>query len=462
MDMSVQEVSTLKGAFEETANKMQNAGFSFNECLTQISNAIIRALKGEGFDGFTRNNGARSFIQGMSPDDFIDELCRYYIDAYGGIENVPNEDAKRNYHEYAYKNEGYQEAMKSLRSQLVFTPEDMVSVIVNRVIQGNVLTNSIPDGMKNVEVNYENMAIATGVGKTHQYKALEVGEEMHAVSSVGKVRSNQEDAVLLLTHPNNPEFKLMAVADGVGGCDKGEVASDIAVKLTRDWFCGLDTDKYFGNIEQLNEDGEALYLLNSIDSEIIKTLGTNSGATTFCCTIIGKDDTITFNIGDSRAYAVTRDGLKQITQDDSAAYQKFKNGEMKKDDIRFWKKSNGITACLGRGVANKARYSTISNSDYSSIVVCSDGVTDILSDEQLYCVCKNSPRDRVAENIASKALDHFEQARYDLKENPEFNEYVQGGKDNTTVAVFTKSEIQQPKGIRGLIAKLKADKGKDR
>ena len=461
MDMSVKEVSTLKGAFEETANKMQSAGFSFNECMTQISNAIIRIIKGEGFEGFTRNNGARDFIQSMGADDFIDELCRYYIDAYGGIENVPNEDAKKNYHEYAYKNEGYQEAMKSLRSQLVFTPEDMVSVIVNRVMIGNVLTNSIPEGMKNVEVNYENMAIATGTGRAYKYKALEVGEEMHAVSSVGKVRSNQEDAVLLITHPNNPEFKLMAVADGVGGCDKGEIASDIAVKLTRDWFCQLDVNKYLTSIEDLVEDGEAGYLVNSIDSKIIETLGQGSGATTFCCTIVGKDDTITFNIGDSRAYAVTRDGLKQITQDDSAAYQKFQNGEMKKDDIRFWKKSNGITACLGRGVANKARYYIMPNSDYSSIVVCSDGVTDILSDEQLYCACKSSPRDRIAENIASKALDHFEQARYDLKEDPEFNDYVQGGKDNTTVAVFSKPEKQQ-KGIRGLMAKLKSDKGKDR
>ena len=386
---------------------------------------------------------------------------RVLQDAYDGIENIPDKDVKNNYYENRYKNEGYREAMKALRSKFVFYPEQLIDAVFERIIQYKALTNSIPEGMDNVEMNFENMAFVTGAETPCQYKAVKVGE-MHAVSSVGEMRSNQEDAVALINHPDKPEFKLMVVADGMGGCDKGEIASDIAVKMTGEWFLDIDVDKYFEDVESLAEDGELGYLINSIESEIVSTIGQRTGGTTFCCTIVGKTQTVVLNIGDSRAYMVNKDGITQVTEDDSFAYQKFKEGKIgSKDDIRFYKRANQITACLGQGKAEKARYYTMSNDDYSSLVVCSDGVTDVLSDEQLYCVCKDSPRERIAANIASRALDHSEQARYDLQNDPEYEMYTQGGRDNTTVAVFSKPE-QPSKGIKGLMAKLKTNKNRGR
>ena len=65
---------------------------------------------------------------------------------------------------------------------------------------------------------------------------------LDSLSDAGLVRDNNEDSVTTVVHPNNQNLKLLAVADGVGGCEDGEVASNFAIMTLQKWFTNLSED----------------------------------------------------------------------------------------------------------------------------------------------------------------------------------------------------------------------------
>lgn len=85
---------------------------------------------------------------------------------------------------------------------------------------------------------------------------IELDGECFATTAIGKVRENQEDAVLLLKDIEIPGLKMMVVADGMGGEQKGEMASHIIVTKLKEWFQNLSLEEkemYYTDATQLEE-----------------------------------------------------------------------------------------------------------------------------------------------------------------------------------------------------------------
>ena len=85
---------------------------------------------------------------------------------------------------------------------------------------------------------------------------IELDGECFATTAIGKVRENQEDAVLLLKDIEIPGLKMMVVADGMGGEQKGEMASHIIVTKLKEWFQNLSIEEkemYYTDATQLEE-----------------------------------------------------------------------------------------------------------------------------------------------------------------------------------------------------------------
>ncbi len=215
----------------------------------------------------------------------------------------------------------------------------------------------------------------------------------------GKPKKRQEDSILMLAHPENKDFRIAVVADGMGGMGNGDAASFIATSLTSEWFKKLP--KQFYNTDVINlkyKNGKTVKItfdqllkehLIDINNKIVKYLGKSPG-TTFSAAITrnkdGNDIVTAVSIGDSKILRISKDGsIVQISNDDnilsegmrrgslyvedsnpndiyssslkySSSNVKYKQREsnsnthdLNEDDIRFYKRNNVITECLGCG-----------------------------------------------------------------------------------------------------------------
>ncbi len=256
---------------------------------------------------------------------------------------------------------------------------------------------------------------------------------MNAKLNIGNYRKKQEDAVLLLVHPQNSNFKLLAVADGMGGLLNGAKASNIALFEIINWFENLPQDYY---VKEKCIYQELYTILKCIDEKI--RINCQTGGTTLSIAIISQNNTILLNVGDSRIYIYNEGKLQQISIDHSISWDMFVDGKIKqKDDIRFHRQNHLITSRLGcdkkKLVINDE---IIKNMDYYRIFLFSDGITDCLSDIELKTIISNNDNSNLVNLISNAALNSTTASvNLDLTE---YYDIICGGKDNQAIATFVK------------------------
>lgn len=227
-------------------------------------------------------------------------------------------------------------------------------------------------------------------------------EVLDRISEKGPIRSKNEDATIYLNHPKNKNFKLLAVADGMGGKEYGELASNYTINEITKWF-------NHKTLEDLNDNDKVIKLVNrlikKINNKLITHFGENVTGTTLTLAIKNKKNTIIFNIGDSRAYIYKDKELLQITEDDSDVWMYYKYGNVSKEDLRYFAMSNLINACLGIN-KNLCHVSTsIISNNYEILLLLTDGVTDLLTDKKITKIIKKVPSAQILATIINEALN---------------------------------------------------------
>lgn len=276
-----------------------------------------------------------------------------------------------------------------------------------------------------------NSKFVTGVTPENEGELGLEGEALYGSISVGNERENQEDALLIMTHPSVKEFQLIAVADGMGGEECGEIASHIAVHELRQWFDKVRTNLYDADAEVLSF--EVRNIIRKIDKRIYKELNGNGG-TTLALAIKAKESTCIATVGDSCAYVYNKNGSIYKTRPDSHTQDLIDKGIIPNEEAaRFHKKNNAVYNWLGSGEAfvNRTR---MSNSEYTKLVLATDGI-DCLSQEQIETIIRESPISEIAKRLADKALV----TTSTKPEGLNFKDYVDeipAGKDNIAVAVM--------------------------
>ena len=284
-----------------------------------------------------------------------------------------------------------------------------------------------------------------------EHSGYTIGKQLSASSDIGKGRKNQEDSYIILEHPVNPDFKLIAVSDGVGGEKNGEIASNETIKKLSLWFRSLD-------INCMHDMNEVRRSLRKRLSNILEDVNIISGAATLSAAIIGNDETLIANIGDSRVYSYKEGILKQETRDDSEVQCLYEDEVIpSKELMRFHFGSNVITQAIIQKMSPRDNYnvsfSVIPNDSYDRIYAFTDGVTDCLSKKELENIIKNS-KGTVSEKIVKEALnndsDLYEEIEklpqkekevaYELMEfiDSDYHKNIPGGKDNTTAVEYRK------------------------
>lgn len=271
--------------------------------------------------------------------------------------------------------------------------------------------------------------------------SIKLDDKTYASTGIGKQRKIQEDAVLLIKDRLLKEFKLIAVADGMGGHKDGEFVSNKVIEELKKWFENLSFKQrlcYYTSTKNLQKD-----LLNEITNNIqlkLRESSFRSGGSTLVCALVGKNDTLIVNIGDSRAYKVKKNKLIQVSREDLVIAKYLKKGLIpNKDTLRFHKDSNFISKCLGIEYEKKVKpYATVlNNKEYDMLLLFSDGVTDCLSEKDIAIVCKNTNKKYLAQKIVERAIENDSILKDEYCLNyQDLNTYIPGGKDNTTAAVI--------------------------
>lgn len=236
------------------------------------------------------------------------------------------------------------------------------------------------------------------------------------LSNPGKVRSHNEDSVTIVS--NECEEYLVVVADGMGGHRAGEVASSLVV---------THLGKRFSSISSIGTKADAINWLKDnieeINLNIIKYTEENVDSkgmgTTCVCAIITKDFLLFGNIGDSSGFVYNNGKLYKVTTDHTLVNVLVETGELTKEEAKNHPKKNVLMKALG--VAEKVEMDIFSiETKVDGVFLCSDGLTNMLSVEQIEKVL--GEKDLDIDNKLSKLIK---------KSNS------RGGTDNITVAYAT-------------------------
>ncbi len=219
----------------------------------------------------------------------------------------------------------------------------------------------------------------------------------YCLTDKGKVRKINEDYANALINPFGNV--LMMVADGMGGAQKGEVASKNLVKYITSEFLSLE--KEFKNEKAMSkwvykvikEANNKIYLKANSD-KTFKGMGT-----TLSLVLLVKDKLLTAQVGDSRVYLLVDNKLKQITEDQTYVNYLIKSKGMPKEIANTHPKRHELTNALG----TKSRVNVdINVRDYHNerILICSDGLYNNVPESDLASIIRgNDSLDKKANQL---------------------------------------------------------------
>jgi len=227
-------------------------------------------------------------------------------------------------------------------------------------------------------------------------------------SDVGLVRTNNEDRYLLL-----PERCLFAVCDGLGGHAAGEVASQIAAEsLERRVDCNGEEPR----VLLADAFQEANSQIISDQRSHPEHVGMGTTVSLLWIPSPGITEGWIGHVGDSRIYRLRGDTITQLTEDHSPIYRLYKEGALKKDDLRYHPQKNLIERSLGLSPVVGADIFSVQIEAGDLFLLCTDGLTDLVSDEDIAEACRTTSWDDLCEVLVDGALEL-------------------GGHDNVTVVV---------------------------
>lgn len=237
---------------------------------------------------------------------------------------------------------------------------------------------------------------------------------VYGASDVGLVRQNNEDSWKQL-----PEHQFYVLADGMGGHQAGEIASRTAV----DGLCALFQENNIAGIEKISETKHMLYHIIQEVNAIVYHKGQHGGqsvkrmGTTLCCLFFHPEGVVYGNVGDSRIYRLRSQVLEQITHDHSLLQELIDLGELSAQQAEEFLYKNIITKAIGTTpfVEPVVRCSNLLPGD--TFLMCSDGLTDLVSKEEIQKVLLHFSEEEAAAEFVALAKNR-------------------GGYDNITVLVI--------------------------
>lgn len=242
------------------------------------------------------------------------------------------------------------------------------------------------------------------------------GVELHhgAATDVGRVREVNEDAFLVAP----PVF---VVADGMGGHDRGDVAARIVVEeFGRLADAGYDPRQGPETIAATLQAAQARISAYDEQQRAAGARQFSAGTTAVVALLIEQDAEpkwLLANLGDSRVYRLVEGVVEQVSVDHSVVQELVEAGVITEDDAAVHPERHVITRALGGQGSTEADYYVLPLSGAERLLLCSDGVSGMIDDDQIGAILVDvsDPRD-AADQLVAAAV-------------------AAGGRDNATAVV---------------------------
>ena len=196
---------------------------------------------------------------------------------------------------------------------------------------------------------------------------------------------------------------LCIVCDGMGGAKSGNVASTLAVEVfveevRRSWVPGMAAEAS----EQMLRSAVKLANFTVYDQSRQFEEFDGMGTTLVAALIRGRKVSVV-NVGDSRAYRISQHGIRQITKDHSVVQMMVDRGELTPEVAKSYPGKNFITRALGVDAQVRADGFTVRLRPGERLLLCSDGLSNALTDETLYRLCRSG---RSPEKVCRRLIQH--------------------------------------------------------
>ncbi|MDD2494673.1 MAG: Stp1/IreP family PP2C-type Ser/Thr phosphatase [Tissierellia bacterium] len=194
----------------------------------------------------------------------------------------------------------------------------------------------------------------------------------------GMVRDNNEDNFIVV---EKQRYNLYAVADGMGGHNAGEIASDIAINVLKEYFdCESDEFKVPKFINESINAANKIIRDESDKNEVYHGMGT-----TMTMAVIDSLENIAYigNVGDSRVYLIRNNEIEQITEDHTYVHELLKQGKITFEEAKNHPKRNVITRAIGSEDLVQIDIFEIELLPDDILLLCSDGLIAHLSDNEI-------------------------------------------------------------------------------
>lgn len=316
-----------------------------------------------------------------------------------------------------------------------YLASSFVNELKNRIASGAIgvgLLNNLNEGLR----FFKELARVPAKGKEMIY-SLRLTFEIATVGDIGKVRLNNEDALLVEESRligTGRSFSLLAVADGMGGHAGGEVASSVTLELLRcyapSWALATRShaeneaelpDLICQHIKMVNEE------VLEIASRTPELTGMGTTLTGIFVSYDGDSKTgvpirsvcsLVFNVGDSRTFKVGFGGYAPLTKDHSLVQELVDAGRITEEEAFYHPNKNIVSQAIGTRDEMKPDVFNFRIPLDAYIVIASDGLTDLVHPNDLAKLAEDS---KTAEELAKAYLNAALEA---------------GGMDNISVIVF--------------------------
>ncbi len=216
--------------------------------------------------------------------------------------------------------------------------------------------------------------------------------------SVGRQRENNEDALFAFTAILDGEgesrpFGIYIVADGMGGHEYGQEASDVAVRAMSSHMMekiytplfSVKPEMPFEPLQEIMEEG-----VMEANQAVLR--GAPGGGTTLTAIlIIGKQMTIA-HVGDSRAYGIYLDGrIQTLTRDHSLVKRLEELGQITSEEAELHPQKHVLYRALGQGEPFKPDIHTSPIPHPGYLLICSDGLWGVIEEDELFRLVTSAP-----------------------------------------------------------------------